>query len=155
MNAECGVRNAEFDMKQIIPNSEREIYTYRRQGFQISDCRFGRNVPRRACPVRTGWPGSFTLGRGNSFAFTKKRLYTGSGLQERQLQYSEMKKEYDFAEGERGKFYRPNLRLNLPIYLEEDIADFIQKYARRKKTDAQTVVNRILRSNKELIQLIR
>ena len=66
-----------------------------------------------------------------------------------------MKKEYDFSEGEQGKFYQPNLRLNLPIYLEEDIADFIQKYARKKKTDAQTVVNRILRSNKELIQLIR
>ena len=47
-----------------------------------------------------------------------------------------MRKEYDFSKGERGKFYRPNLRLNLPIYLEEDIADFVQKYARKKKTDA-------------------
>jgi hypothetical protein len=36
-----------------------------------------------------------------------------------------MKKEYDFSKGERGKFCRPNLRLNLPIYLEEDIADFV------------------------------
>jgi hypothetical protein len=99
--------------------------------------------------------GSIALGGENSFAFIKKRLYTGSGLQERDLQYSPMKKEYDFSKGERGKFYRPNLRLNLPIYLEEDIADFVQKYARKKKVDAQTVVNRILRSNKELIQLIR
>jgi hypothetical protein len=66
-----------------------------------------------------------------------------------------MKKEYDFSKGERGKFYQPNLRLNLPIYLEEDIADFVQKYARKKRVDAQTVVNRILRSNKELIQLIQ
>lgn len=66
-----------------------------------------------------------------------------------------MRKEYDFSKGERGKFYRPNLRVNLPIYLEEDIADFVQKYARKKKTDAQTVVNRILRNNKELIQLIQ
>jgi hypothetical protein len=66
-----------------------------------------------------------------------------------------MKKEYNFSKGEWGKFYRPNLRLNLPIYLEEDIADFVQKFARRKKVDAQTVVNRILRSNKELIQSIQ
>ena len=66
-----------------------------------------------------------------------------------------MKKEYDFSKGERGKFYRPNLRLNLPIYLEEDIADFVQKFARKKKVDAQTVVNRILRNNKELIRLIQ
>lgn len=67
----------------------------------------------------------------------------------------DLKKEYDFSKGERGKFYRPNLRLNLPIYLEEDIADFVQKFARKKKVDAQTVVNRILRNNKELIRLIQ
>ena len=66
-----------------------------------------------------------------------------------------MKKDYDFFKGERGKFYRPNLRLNIPIYLEEDIADFVQKFARKKKVDAQTVVNQILRRNKELIQLIQ
>jgi hypothetical protein len=66
-----------------------------------------------------------------------------------------MKKEYDFSKGERGKFYQPNLRLNLPIYLEKDIADFVQKFARKKKVDAQTAVNRILRSNKELIQSIQ
>jgi hypothetical protein len=43
------------------------------------------------------------------------------------------KKEYDFSKGVRGKFYRPNAKLNLPIYLDDDIADFIQTYAKRKK----------------------
>lgn len=66
-----------------------------------------------------------------------------------------MKKEYDFSKGVRGKFYRPNVRLNLPVYLDEDIADFIHKYAKRKKVDAQTVVNEILRSNKEMLQSLR
>lgn len=28
-----------------------------------------------------------------------------------------MKPEYDFSNAERGKFYRPNARLNLPVYL--------------------------------------
>jgi ABC-type uncharacterized transport system involved in gliding motility auxiliary subunit len=63
--------------------------------------------------------------------------------------------EYDFSQGVRGKFYRPNVRLNLPIYLDEDIADFVQKYAQRKKLDVQTVVNEILRSNKEMLQAPR
>ena len=63
--------------------------------------------------------------------------------------------EYDFSQGVRGKFYRPNVRLNLPIYLDEDIADFVQKYAHRKKLDVQTVVNEILRSNKEMLQAPR
>lgn len=66
-----------------------------------------------------------------------------------------MKKEYDFSKGTRGKFYRPNARLNLPVYLDDDIADFTQRYARRKKVDAQTVVNEILRNNKEMLQSLR
>jgi hypothetical protein len=66
-----------------------------------------------------------------------------------------MKKEYDFSQGVQGKFYRPNVRLNLPIYLDADIAAFIEKYAKRKKVDTQTVVNDILRSNKEMIQSLR
>jgi len=66
-----------------------------------------------------------------------------------------MKKEYDFSKGVRGKFYRPHVRMNLPIYLDKDVAEFIQKYARRKKVDAQTVVNKMLRGNKEMIQAIQ
>lgn len=66
-----------------------------------------------------------------------------------------MKKEYDFSKGTRGKFYRPKVRLNLPVYLDDDIAEFVQKYAKQKKVDAQTVVNEILRSNKEMLQALR
>ena len=65
-----------------------------------------------------------------------------------------MRKEYDFSGAERGKFYRRNVRLALPIYLEEDVAVFVRELARKKKVDAQTAVNRILRSNKQLIQSI-
>ena len=32
-----------------------------------------------------------------------------------------MKKEYDFSKGERGKFYKPGVQLNLPVYLEPDV----------------------------------
>jgi hypothetical protein len=66
-----------------------------------------------------------------------------------------MKKEYDFSKGIRGKFYHPNARLNLPIYLDEDVAEFVQKFAKKKKVDAQTVVNAMLRGNKKIIQAIQ
>lgn len=66
-----------------------------------------------------------------------------------------MKKEYDFSKGVRGKFYHPNVRLNLPVYLDDDIAEFIQKYAKQRKVDVQTVVNEILRGNKEMLQALR
>lgn len=66
-----------------------------------------------------------------------------------------MKKEYDFSNAERGKFYRPNLRLNLPIYLEKDVADFVRKFAHKKRLDAQTAVNRLLREKKTLIRSVQ
>jgi len=66
-----------------------------------------------------------------------------------------MKKEYDFSKGVRGKFYRSGARLNLPVYLDEDVSKFVEEYAKRKKTDRQTVVNKILRSNKEIIQALQ
>lgn len=66
-----------------------------------------------------------------------------------------MKKEYNFLKGVRGKFYRANASLNLPIYLDADVAKFVQEFAKRKKVDTQTVVNKLLRSNKTMIQAIQ
>jgi len=63
-----------------------------------------------------------------------------------------MKKEYDFSHGVRAKFYREGVHLNLPIYLDKDIADFVRKVAKQKRIDSQTVVNKMLRGNKEIIQ---
>ena len=66
-----------------------------------------------------------------------------------------MKKEYDFSKGIRGKFYRENIRLNVPIYLDKDIAEFIEKVAQKKKVDTQTIVNTMLRGNKDIIQTLQ
>jgi hypothetical protein len=66
-----------------------------------------------------------------------------------------MKKEYDFSKGVRGKFYRTNASLKLPIYLDADVAKFVQEFAKRKRVDTQTVVNKLLRNNKDLIQFIQ
>ncbi len=63
-----------------------------------------------------------------------------------------MKKEYDFSKGYRGKFYRENTRLNVPIYLDKDVAEFIEQVAKKKKIDSQTIVNKMLRNNKDIIQ---
>ena len=66
-----------------------------------------------------------------------------------------MKNEYDFSKGERGKFYRPNARLNLPVYLDNDIAVLVQAAAERKQVDVQTVVNQFLRSNQDLLPALQ
>jgi len=65
-----------------------------------------------------------------------------------------MKKEYDFSKGERGKFYRPASQMNFPIYLEPDVAKFVQTYAKKKKVDAQKIVNQWLRNSIETVRSI-
>jgi hypothetical protein len=66
-----------------------------------------------------------------------------------------MKNEYDFSQGERGKFYHPNAEFNLPIYLEPDISEFIKNLATVKQTDMSSMVNSLLKSNKELIESLQ
>jgi len=43
-----------------------------------------------------------------------------------------VKKEYDFSKGERGKFYRQNVRVHLPVYLDEESLEFVEKIAKKK-----------------------
>ena len=52
-----------------------------------------------------------------------------------------MKKEYDFSQGERGKFYRPDAELYLPIYLEPDMMEALSKYSQEKGVEISTIVN--------------
>jgi hypothetical protein len=40
-----------------------------------------------------------------------------------------MKRNYDFSKGERGKFYRPDAELTIPIYLEPDVAKVFRSSA--------------------------
>ncbi|MFK5975218.1 MAG: hypothetical protein QM493_01805 [Sulfurovum sp.] len=65
-----------------------------------------------------------------------------------------MKKEYDFSNGERGKFYNQSAKFNLPIYLEPEIESFIAKLAKEQKKNISEVVNILLFKDKELIDLM-
>ncbi len=58
-----------------------------------------------------------------------------------------MKKEYDFSKGERGRFYRPDMKLNIPIYLDEEVSAFVEKIASKKRIDRSSVVNELLRDD--------
>jgi len=65
-----------------------------------------------------------------------------------------MKEEYDFSNGERGKFYNKNATFNLPIYLEPEIESFIAKLAKEQKKNISEVVNALLFKDKELIEFM-
>jgi len=63
-----------------------------------------------------------------------------------------MKESYDFSQGQRGKFYSPDAEFELPIYLESDLIDALQKAADAKGTDIQTLTNDWIRKNIALIE---
>jgi predicted HicB family RNase H-like nuclease len=63
-----------------------------------------------------------------------------------------MKDEYDFSNAERGKFYRPNLRLIPPVRLEPEVLDFLATRAKQRGTTVNQLVNQLLKKDIELIQ---
>ncbi|MBN1114612.1 MAG: hypothetical protein JXA66_04670 [Oligoflexia bacterium] len=61
-----------------------------------------------------------------------------------------MKKEYDFSNAVKGKFYKPNAEFAIPVYLEKKLAKFFMKAAEQNKTDVSGLVNSILLKEMEI-----
>ncbi|MGA2785661.1 MAG: hypothetical protein ABSF09_13275 [Candidatus Bathyarchaeia archaeon] len=66
-----------------------------------------------------------------------------------------MKKEYDFSNGVRGKFYRQGVKLNLPVYLDKEVLAFVRKIAEKRKTDVSSIVNELIRNDMQLANTIK
>ena len=67
----------------------------------------------------------------------------------------ELKREYDFSKGVRGKFFNQKATINLPVYLDTDVAEFIKKISRKKGNDVGKIVNDWLRKDMGLIQSVK
>jgi len=65
-----------------------------------------------------------------------------------------MKEEYDFSKAERGRFYRPDAKLSIPLYLDQDIEDWFADKAKAKGVDIQQLVNDLLRQDISLIKQV-
>lgn len=62
-----------------------------------------------------------------------------------------MKKEYDFSKAVRGKFYRKNADVRLPIYLGTRLQKQVEGLATRTGRDMADVVNHIVEAEMRLI----
>jgi hypothetical protein len=67
----------------------------------------------------------------------------------------DMPKEIDFSGGMRGKFYRKDTQLQLPIHLETSVQNTLAALANAKGIDLSVFVNELLKKNIELIQMGR
>jgi hypothetical protein len=65
-----------------------------------------------------------------------------------------MKREYDFSQGERGKFYRPDAKFNIPVYLDKDVLTFLSKKAKTKGVEVSQLINDILRKDIDLFEAL-
>lgn len=56
-----------------------------------------------------------------------------------------MKEDYDFSNAIRGKFYRPEVKLKMPVYLDEEVLAFFIKQAELQGVEVNDLLNEQLR----------
>jgi hypothetical protein len=66
-----------------------------------------------------------------------------------------MKDHYDFSQGVRGKFYRPDATFRLPVYLDESVQSYLATKANAKGIELSDLVNDLLRREIEIIETVR
>lgn len=65
-------------------------------------------------------------------------------LVSKQKKEFELKEEYDFSKGIRGRFYRPK-KISASMRLDNDILLYLKKIAGERKIGYQTLINTVLR----------
>jgi hypothetical protein len=66
-----------------------------------------------------------------------------------------MRDEYDFSKGERGKFFKPDAQLNLPVYLDEEVRTYLQRQATAKGKELNEIVNEMLKKDIDLVEAVK
>ena len=66
-----------------------------------------------------------------------------------------MKPEYDFSKGVRGKFFRPDAELRLPVYLDADVQSYLSERAADKGVPLGELVNGLLKREIQIIESVK
>ena len=66
-----------------------------------------------------------------------------------------MKSEYDFSKGERGKFFKAEAELRLPIYLDADVQRYLTERAADKGVPLGEMVNGLLKREIQIIESVK
>ena len=70
-------------------------------------------------------------------------------------QDGDMPAEIDFSNATRGKFYHPNAKLKLPVYLDADVQEYLMRVASRKKVPVSVVANDLLKREIDIIEAMK
>jgi cytidylate kinase len=63
-----------------------------------------------------------------------------------------MKREYDFSKGIRGRFYKKDALLRIPIYLDSNLQKQVQRIAQDKGKNIEEVVSEFLKKELGLLK---
>ncbi|MBK7540639.1 MAG: hypothetical protein IPI57_02190 [Candidatus Competibacteraceae bacterium] len=64
----------------------------------------------------------------------------------------EMPAEIDFSKGQRGQFFRPGTKLNLPVYLDAPLQARLAALAEARGVEFSIFINELLKKDLELIE---
>jgi hypothetical protein len=67
----------------------------------------------------------------------------------------DMPAEVDFSKGSRGKFFKPEAQLHLPVYLDAEVQAYLSARAKARGVDVGQLVNELLKKDIELIEAAR
>ena len=67
----------------------------------------------------------------------------------------DMPAEIDFSSGVRGKFYRPNAKINLPVYLDAEVQAYLADIASRKGVPVSDLANDLLKRDIAIIEAVK
>ena len=62
-----------------------------------------------------------------------------------------MPAEIDFSQGRRGQFFKPGMKLNLPVYLDAPVQARLVALAEAKGVECSVFINELLKKDLELI----
>ena len=66
-----------------------------------------------------------------------------------------MKSESDFSKGQRGKFYKPDAEMRVPIYLDTEVQRYLAERAAEKGVPLGEIVNALLKHEILIIESLK
>lgn len=66
-----------------------------------------------------------------------------------------MPTEIDFSNGVRGKFYHADARLNLPVYLDQEVLTYLSAIASKKGLQLSDLANDLLKREIGIIEAVK
>jgi hypothetical protein len=68
---------------------------------------------------------------------------------------NEMPDEIDFSSGVRGKFFQPNTKLHLPVYLDAEVQAYLSAVADKKGMPLSDLANDLLKREIAIIEAVK